>query len=159
MDYDPNDSVRLGITSLPNAAADAGGGLPISDAGGLDLDGLNTNINDIETDTGTTLDNLIRDRSMVTLCQVSASTSGTSFTIGTCTDHDGGAIVLATDSFVGTYMVAYNRGGTQCPVVGQGVFVDDVTSGGVVNIKSSDLPGSGFSEAPNTSTCDVEVRP
>jgi hypothetical protein len=36
--YDPYDVVRLGLTSLPNAAADAAGGLPISDAGGLDLD-------------------------------------------------------------------------------------------------------------------------
>jgi hypothetical protein len=51
VDYDPFDSVRMGITALPNAAADAAGGLPISDAGGLDLDAMNTNINDIETDT------------------------------------------------------------------------------------------------------------
>jgi hypothetical protein len=36
--YDPFDSVRLGLTALPNAAADAAGGLPISDEGGLDLD-------------------------------------------------------------------------------------------------------------------------
>src|SRR3990167_477500 len=36
-------------TALPAAAADAAGGVPISDAGGLDLDGLNTNVNDIET--------------------------------------------------------------------------------------------------------------
>lgn len=49
--YDPQDTVRLGLTALPNAAADAAGGLPISDAGALDLDGLNTNVNDIETDT------------------------------------------------------------------------------------------------------------
>lgn len=32
------DGVRGGMTALPNAAADAAGGLPISDAGGLDLD-------------------------------------------------------------------------------------------------------------------------
>lgn len=38
--YDPQDAVRLGLTALPNAAADAAGGLPISDAGGLDLDTL-----------------------------------------------------------------------------------------------------------------------
>lgn len=38
VDFDPYDSVRLGLTALPNAAADAAGGLPISDAGGLDLD-------------------------------------------------------------------------------------------------------------------------
>jgi hypothetical protein len=36
--FNPRDGVRLGLTSLPNAAADAAGGLPISDAGGLDLD-------------------------------------------------------------------------------------------------------------------------
>lgn len=36
--FDPQNSVRLGLTALPNAAADAAGGLPISDAGGLDLD-------------------------------------------------------------------------------------------------------------------------
>jgi len=36
--FDPFDTVRLGLTALPNAAADAAGGLPISDAGGLDLD-------------------------------------------------------------------------------------------------------------------------
>lgn len=50
-DVDFRDSVRAGMTALPNAAADAAGGVPISDLGGLDLDGLNTNINDIETDT------------------------------------------------------------------------------------------------------------
>lgn len=36
--YDINDGVRMGLTALPNAAADAAGGLAISDAGGLDLD-------------------------------------------------------------------------------------------------------------------------
>jgi hypothetical protein len=51
VDFDPEDAVRLGLTALPNAAADAAGGLPISDAGGLDMDAMNTNINDIETDT------------------------------------------------------------------------------------------------------------
>src|SRR5574343_67011 len=38
VDHDPYAGVRLGLTALPNAAADAAGGLPISDAGGLDLD-------------------------------------------------------------------------------------------------------------------------
>lgn len=33
-----NNAVRFGLSALPNAAADASGGLPISDAGGLDLD-------------------------------------------------------------------------------------------------------------------------
>lgn len=38
--YNPFDSVRLGLSALPNAAADAAGGLTISDAGGLDIDTL-----------------------------------------------------------------------------------------------------------------------
>lgn len=36
---DLDDAVRAGLSALPNAAADAAGGLPISDAGGLNLDG------------------------------------------------------------------------------------------------------------------------
>lgn len=38
VDYDPYDGVRMGMTALPNAAADAAGGLVISDAGGQDID-------------------------------------------------------------------------------------------------------------------------
>jgi hypothetical protein len=38
VNHDVEDGVRLGLTALPNAAADAAGGLPISDAGALDLD-------------------------------------------------------------------------------------------------------------------------
>lgn len=56
VDYDPEDGVRLGLTALPNAAADAAGGLPISDAGGLDLDAqIGTDIDAILVDTSTTL--------------------------------------------------------------------------------------------------------
>ena len=36
--FDLSDAVRGGLTALPNANADAAGGLPISAAGGLDLD-------------------------------------------------------------------------------------------------------------------------
>ena len=48
-----NYSATRGLTgtALPAAAADGAGGVPISDAGGLDLDAMNTNINDIETGT------------------------------------------------------------------------------------------------------------
>lgn len=58
-DVDLDDGVRAGLTALPNAAADAAGGLPISDAGGLDLDGLDTDVDSILTDTGTTLDGIV----------------------------------------------------------------------------------------------------
>lgn len=49
--YDPADTVRLGLTALPNAAADAAGGLPISDAGGLDMDSVKTDTAAILVDT------------------------------------------------------------------------------------------------------------
>ena len=42
-DFDLRDSVRGGMTALPNADADAAGGLPVSDAGGLDLDDIPLN--------------------------------------------------------------------------------------------------------------------
>jgi hypothetical protein len=45
--FDPCDAVRMGMTSLPNAVVDAAGGLPISDAGGLDLDTKLANTNEI----------------------------------------------------------------------------------------------------------------
>jgi hypothetical protein len=52
-DIDLYDSVRAGLTALPNAAADAAGGLAISDAGGLDLDALAATAAAILNDTGT----------------------------------------------------------------------------------------------------------
>lgn len=50
-DVDLSDAVRGGMTALPNANADAAGGLPVSDAGGLDLDTMNSNVSAILTDT------------------------------------------------------------------------------------------------------------
>lgn len=50
--YNPYDAVRLGLTALPNAAADAAGGLPISDAGGLDLDAILADTADMQPKLG-----------------------------------------------------------------------------------------------------------
>lgn len=55
VNFNPEDGVRMGMTALPNAAADAAGGLPISDAGGLDMDSIKTDTAAILVDTGTTL--------------------------------------------------------------------------------------------------------
>lgn len=49
--FDPHDTVRLGITALPNAAADAAGGLVISDLGGFDIDGHGLTVDGISADT------------------------------------------------------------------------------------------------------------
>ena len=56
-----NYSATRGLagTALPAAAADAAGGLPISDAGGLDMDSIKTDTAAILVDTGTTLDGKI----------------------------------------------------------------------------------------------------
>lgn len=48
---DNQDGVRYGLTALPNAAANAAGGLPVSSAGGLDLDEMNVDIEAIQTST------------------------------------------------------------------------------------------------------------
>lgn len=47
----PTDTVRFGLTALPNAAANAAGGLPISSAGALDLDEMNADVELIQTST------------------------------------------------------------------------------------------------------------
>ncbi len=47
MPIDFSDIVRMGLTALPDAANDAAGGLPISDAGGLDLDSKLANTNEV----------------------------------------------------------------------------------------------------------------
>lgn len=52
-DIDLDDAVRGGLTALPNADADAAGGLPISDAGGLDLDAQTAGILSGVCQTGT----------------------------------------------------------------------------------------------------------
>lgn len=48
---DLRDPVRGGMTALPAANADAPGGMPVSDAGGLDMDGLAVTLAAVETDT------------------------------------------------------------------------------------------------------------
>lgn len=48
---DPTDAVRFGLTALPNAAANAAGGLPISAAGALDLDAQRSDVAAILVDT------------------------------------------------------------------------------------------------------------
>lgn len=91
--YDPFDTIRLGLTALPNAAADAAGGLPISDAGGLDLDTqIGTKINDILTDTGTTLQG--------ELDGIQADTEDIQTKIGTPSNLGGGANLAANLSVI-----------------------------------------------------------
>ena len=91
-------------------------------------------------------------------CDISAATSSSSFTIASCVDEDNASITLATDMFVGQYAIAYTNGSAQCNVIGQGVFISDVTAG-VVTVKTTDMPGSDFSATPNTTNCGVRINP
>lgn len=47
VDFDPEDATRLGLGALPDANADAAGGLTISIAGGLDIDTQLANTNEV----------------------------------------------------------------------------------------------------------------
>lgn len=71
------DSVRAGLTALPNAAADAAGGLPISDAGGLDMDNLPTLTRDKVIER-TTLRGTVSTSSTTTSVTTSAMSPATS---------------------------------------------------------------------------------
>ena len=103
---------------------------------------------------------LIADLTGSAYCTITASTSGTSFTLGSgCVDHQQETITIATDSFVGSYLKAASSGATQCNVVGEGVFVSDMTSAGVVTVQTGDMAGSGFSATPSTTNCVVVVIP
>ncbi|MGD9850113.1 MAG: hypothetical protein AB7T38_02480 [Nitrospirales bacterium] len=71
--YNPADAVRLGLTALPNAAADAAGGLPISDAGGLDADAILSGIAAIFTNTNTDIPALIAALDDLNSAQIQAA--------------------------------------------------------------------------------------
>lgn len=73
-----NYSVTRGLagTALPAAAADAAGGIPISDAGGLDLDALDASVGAILDDTGTDGVQIANDG--ITAAKVAANAFGAS---------------------------------------------------------------------------------
>jgi hypothetical protein len=64
-DVDFGDTVRMGLTALPNAAADAAGGLAISDAGGLDLDSMKADLDTITGAAGVVLDSTATSAQLV----------------------------------------------------------------------------------------------
>jgi hypothetical protein len=88
-----------------------------------------------------------------------ASTSGTSFTIGSCIDINGGSITLSTDKWVGSGMIAYTNGGAACNVESEYIMVGAMTSGGVVTARTIDVPNSGFKATPNTTNCGIKITP
>lgn len=103
--YDPNDTVRLGLTALPNAAADAAGGLPISDAGGLDLDSIKSDTAAILVDTaeigaaGAGLTNInLPDQTMNITGNLSGSVGSVTGAVGSVTGNVGGNVTGSVGS-------------------------------------------------------------
>ncbi len=90
VNYNVADAVRLGLTALPNAAADAAGGLPISDAGGLDLDSKLANTNEVTAARMGALTDLIDGGRLDLLIDA----------IKTCTDRLTAARAVALDDLI-----------------------------------------------------------
>lgn len=132
--YDPNDAVRLGITALPNAAADAAGGLPISDAGGLDLDAqIKTNINEILADTGTDGVKVAAVQGAITWGQqkITANVAGE------------GALHISNNNALGTGMRTYGGEKGQSNVGNTSHGLQNYSSGGGAGQINSSASGIG----------------
>jgi len=123
--FDPSDAVRLGITALPNAAADAAGGLAISDAGGLDLDTKLANTNEITSARLSELDAVTAGKMANQVDVVEAKTSELTFTVANQVDTN----VLDWNS--GTGFTGDTYPSTQSQVDGIGA-----ASGGALNFQN-----------------------
>jgi hypothetical protein len=145
IDFDPEDGVRLALTALPNAAADAAGGLPISDAGGVDLDAQATSVAAVEASIGTTIDL----GSGATLSDNNADIAGATFSSATdsneairnrgdaaWTTGAGGLTPLASGT-------AQAGGATTIQLAAAETFADSILVGTIVKVTS----GTGAGQA------------
>ena len=111
--FDAADGVRMGLTALPNAAADAAGGLPISDAGGLDLDAkigaltfgtanrVNAQVFGMEANTMTAA---AAAADLTTELQNGLATAANLATVAGFLDTEIAAILAAVDTEIGTIL-------------------------------------------------------
>lgn len=93
-----------------------------------------------------------------TLCDITASTNGYSFTVAACTDAQDRSVTIAANKFVGNIIEAYTNGGTTCNVNGQSGQVIAMSAGGVITLQNVTPPNQAFTAAPNTTNCGVAVR-
>lgn len=106
--WDPQDAVRGGLTALPNAAANAAGGLPISIAGALDLDEMNADIEAIEAKTTNlpaapaSTTNITAGTVTTVSGNVNGNVGGSVASVTGLTASDVGAIKAKTDSLTFT---------------------------------------------------------
>lgn len=94
--WNPQDVVRLGLTALPNAAADAAGGLPISDAGGLDLDAIKAKTDALPS--GFAKNVALSNFSFLMVDSTDHVTPKTGLTVTAQISKDGGAFAGCTNS-------------------------------------------------------------
>lgn len=120
--FDPYDAVRLGLTALPNAAADAAGGLVVSDAGGLDIDNMVVDLNADQS--GVTIGTVNNVTGLVA-GSGGISVAAEDFVVVTGTEI-GGSTYADTRSKNGVYHIFDPAGG-----ITNGYYVFDVTNAGV----------------------------
>ena len=141
--YDPYDTVRLGLTALPNAAADAAGGLPISDAGGLDLDAILADTNELQSDDyPTTLAAILADTNELQTDDI----PGTLATIAGYLDTEIAAILADTNELQGDW-----TNGGRLDLIIDAILADTGTDGVVVASGSK----AGYSLAADQSGVTV----
>lgn len=130
------------VAYVPNAAADAAGGLPISDAGGLDLDAKLANTNEVTaarmgalTDwiNGGRLDLLI-DTLLARVPEIIALTPGGAVTVGTNNDKTGYSLTATTGLGNQTANITGNLSGSVGSVTG-GI---NTGSGTITNLDALD---------------------
>lgn len=92
-----------------------------------------------------------------TTCDIIEATSGTSFTIASCTSAIGESITLASGMFEGALIEAYTNGASACNVASQRVLIQDQTAGVVTVFAqlNAATPISGFTATPSTINCGI----
>lgn len=161
VNFNDQDGVRLGLTALPNAAADAAGGLIISDAGGLDADAQRADVAAILVDTaeigaagaGLTAIDLPNQTMNITgnitgnltgsVGSVTGAAGSVTGAVGSVTGNVGGNVTGTVGSVVGAVgSVTGNVGGNVTGTVGSVVgAVGSVTGavGSVTGLTASDV--------------------
>lgn len=154
------DGIKLKTDYLPSATAGAAGGVFIAGTNAQTTVTSGFGANSI---TATTLaDGALTSAKAsptfgYTYCDISASTSGSSFTLASCTDWQGAAVTIVAEKFNGLLLMAYTNGGATCNVNGEGVLVESMTAGGVVTAKTDAPLNSGFKAAPSATNCGVLI--
>jgi hypothetical protein len=135
VDFDPFDAVRMGMTALPNAAAEAAGGLATSAGGATGIDDLATPTN-ITAGTITTVTNLtnaptsgdltatMKTSIQTELTTYDAATGAEVAALNNIAAEDVWAVDATTQQTLGTFGQAIGDPGTDATTIYQAVATD-----------------------------------